>query len=178
MTRGLVIAAVSVVVASTACTARFQDSAAPSCTKIDTMVLMAQSVPTAQLVPCIRALPAGWAFGGMDIRSGRSTFNLDSDRAGVAAVRVTMTEACSGPRGTEVASDEPATRRYERIDSLMERYSGTRSYSFSGGCVTYRFRFEQRGTALVNDVTLALGFTERSVLAAEVARSSNGVLHL
>ena len=30
-------------------------------------VLMAQSVPSATLLPCIRALPAGWTYGGSDV---------------------------------------------------------------------------------------------------------------
>lgn len=179
MARGVLAGVMSVVAASGACTAQYQNSAAPSCTKVNTLVLMAQSVPTAQLVPCISALPAGWAFGGMDIRNGRSTFSLDSDRAGTAAVRVTLTQACRGPLGTEVTpSDESGTSRYEKIDLLTSRYRGTRSYTFAGGCVTYRFEFEQKGTALVSDVTLALGFASRTALADDLERSSRGVLHL
>lgn len=176
------VAAVTTGVLAGGCTDPYHNSAAPRCNKVDTLVLMAQSVPTAELVPCIDALPAGWNFGEMDIRSGRSTFTLDSDRAGLSAVRVTLARGCDIARGTEVPSDEVdddiEVRRVERIDSLMDRYRGTRSYLFPGGCVTYRFSFAQRGTALVNDVSLAVGFTTRARLAEEVERSSGGRLQL
>jgi hypothetical protein len=44
--------------------------------------------------------------------------------------------------------------------------------------VTYDFNFAQRGSALVNDVSLAVGFTTRTRLDEEVRRSSGGRLHL
>ena len=64
----------------------------------------------------------------------------------------------SGPRPPLPAG----TRRYERVRSLVSGYRGTRFYLFPGGCVTYDFNFSTRGQALVNEVSLALGFVTRS----------------
>ena len=47
------------------------------------VILMAQSVPTATWVPCLRsALPLGWTFHHLDARDTVSVFSLDSDRDG------------------------------------------------------------------------------------------------
>ena len=64
---------------------------APSCGTGHSMILSAQAVPSAALLPCIAALPAGWSVGGTDIASGKASFWLDSDRAGPRAVTVTLT---------------------------------------------------------------------------------------
>ena len=63
------------------------------------MILTAQAVPTAALLPCIAALPSGWQAGGADTSSGKARLWLDSDRAGPRAVAVTLTATCdtSGP---------------------------------------------------------------------------------
>lgn len=165
-------------VVASGCTARYRNSAAPRCSKTDTLVLMAQSVPSAPLVPCIDAIPAGWTFGEMDIGNGRSEFSLDSDEAGVSAVQVTLAPTCDTSRASEVASDQPGTRRFERIESLVEGYTGTRAYRFDGGCVVYRLEFEGEGAKFINDVRTALGWTTRTALAADVFRRSGGRLRL
>ena len=55
---------------------------APACGTGHSMILSAQAVPSAALLPCIAALPSGWQLGGADIASGKTSLWLDSDRAG------------------------------------------------------------------------------------------------
>ncbi|HEX3192654.1 MAG TPA: hypothetical protein VHS30_23015 [Streptosporangiaceae bacterium] len=38
------------------------------------MILAAQAVPSAALVPCVTTLPPGWQAGGADISSGHASF--------------------------------------------------------------------------------------------------------
>lgn len=147
------------------CAARYKTSVAPGCLTTDTLVLMAQSVPSADRVPCIANLPAGWRFEDIDVRSGTSSFSLDSDRAGERAVVVRMFPSCRVGRATEITSDEEGTRRLERVESVVGEYKGIRYYLFDGGCVTYRFNFGREGLALVNEVSLAIGFVSRSEIA-------------
>ena len=45
---------------------------APSCGPGPAMILSAQAVPSAAMLPCITALPSGWSIGGADITSGNS----------------------------------------------------------------------------------------------------------
>ena len=44
---------------------------APTCGTGHSMILSAQAVPSAALLPCIAALPSGWTIGGADITSGQ-----------------------------------------------------------------------------------------------------------
>ena len=95
----------------------------PSCGTDSVMVLMAQSVPSATAVPCVAALPAGWSVGGARIKRGEGRFWLDSDQAGKHALDVTLRpeSACNLDGASEVASDEPGLRRFERPDPVAAR---------------------------------------------------------
>ena len=149
------------------CATRYKSSVQPSCRNAETLVLMAQSVPSSGQVPCIATLYAGWKFRSIDIRNGRSSFSLDSDRAGDRAVQVTLRASCDVSGATEIVSDEPGMSRHERVESVVGEYRGVRIYRFPGGCVTYRFEFEQRGLALVNEVSLGLAFVPRPEVALQ-----------
>ena len=159
---------------------RVQSQASPTCVPkgADTLVLLAQSVPTASKVPCISSYPAGWHFASMSVRNGRSQFTLDSDRAGISAVRVTLQARCDLQGATEISSDEPETRRFERIISVVDDFEAIRYYQFDGGCVTYRFDFDRQGRALVNEVSVAIGFIDRTAVDALVREHSGGDLRL
>ncbi len=134
------------------------------------VVLMAQSVPTASQVPCVEGLPIGWQFSGLDARNGSSRFWLDSDRDGARAIEVQLTESCDTTGATEIPSDRDDMRRLERVTEVSPQYLGRRYYLFDGGCVTYRFDFERQGLALVNEVSLAVGFVSRSEIAGAADR--------
>ncbi len=92
----------------------------PDCGTGDVSIMVAQSVPSATLLPCIATLPAGWDLGGVHVERDRSTFWLDSDLGGDRAVEATLTPAdeCDVSGATPVPSDEVGTDRYERIDRL------------------------------------------------------------
>jgi tRNA A-37 threonylcarbamoyl transferase component Bud32 len=151
-------------------------SGRPDCGTGVEMILMAQSVPSASSMPCLAALPAGWTFGTLQIRRGRSTFSLDSDKGGRNAVRVTLRPAgeCTVAGATEVPSDEPGMHRYEHIDHLPPALRSTRTYSFPGGCITYRFAIDAgRGSALLFDADTALAMQARAPLVAKVRKDSD-----
>jgi hypothetical protein len=144
----------------------------------ETLVLLAQSVPSADRVPCIDNFQAGWHFADQLIESDESWFTLDNDRAGVSAVRITFTARCDTDGYTEIGSDEPDTIRFERVLSVEKRFRAVRAYKFDGGCVTYRFQFSQRGQALVNEVSAMLTFVTRAAIDADVRREHDGKLRL
>lgn len=170
----LVVAA-TIVSAATACGIP-QQQAAPDCrirTDVETLVLMAQSVPTATRIPCIAEYPEGWHFADLEVRSGGGWFTLDNDRAGVSAVRVELAPSCNTRHFTEIASDEDGTARFERVLSLEGGFRSIRVYTFEGGCATYRFQFVRRAQALVNEVSAMLTFVTRSDVDASV-RATRG----
>ena len=153
------------------CAARSEAQA--SCDVNDTgLVLAAQSVPSATLLPCVQTLPVGWTFGGSDVRNGLDRFWLDSDRAGIHAVEVSLTRSCNVSSAVEVAPapDEAGTKRYEQPISLPPYFEADRYYTFPGGCVTYWYRF-QTGAAstLVFEADEALSFLPRATFVKKVS---------
>ena len=148
---------------------------AASCGTGHSVILSAQAVPSAAMLPCVAALPSGWSIGGADIHSGLASLWLDSDRAGLRAITVTLTATCDTAGAQQVPSDQPGMRRFEQPLSLRPQFTDLRYYTFPGGCVTYRFSFV-RGASPLLAISLdnALGFTRRATLV-EYVRSTEGL---
>jgi membrane-associated phospholipid phosphatase/tRNA A-37 threonylcarbamoyl transferase component Bud32 len=141
----------------------------PSCGVGHAMILSAQAVPTAAILPCIAALPSGWTAGGADIASGHASFWLNSDQAGPRAATITLAATCDTSGARQIRSDQPGTRRFERPLSLVPQFSDMRYYSFPGGCVTYRFSFAPGiSPVLAGAVDTAVAFVPRSRLVGYV----------
>jgi hypothetical protein len=141
----------------------------PTCEPSDVIGLMAQAVPTSRFLPCIAQFPAGWMFDSSEIKSNKAIFWMDSDRAGMKAVEVTLTRTCD-TSGTPIPSDEPGTRLFVRAQTDGDRYVGTRYYLFSGGCITYNVDLpKQQAPVLSTEVSTAIGMLPRAVLV-EAAR--------
>jgi hypothetical protein len=91
-------------------------------------LVMAQSVPSASKLPCLKLVPVGWGLRGANSRNGASWFSLDSDRVGPNAVTVRLTRSCDVRKATRVPSDEPGTRRFEQIESIRDDHHGRGGY--------------------------------------------------
>jgi membrane-associated phospholipid phosphatase len=152
-------------------------ASAPECGTGHSMILSAQAVPSATLLPCVAALPSGWRVGGADIASGKASLWLDSDRAGPRAVTVTLTAACDASAGERTPSDQPGASRFERPLSLMPVFSDLRFYTFPGGCITYEFHFlPGASSVLAVAVDSAVAFQPRSSLVRHVWRTEKLLL--
>ena len=79
---------------------------------------------------------------------------------------------------TEVSSEQPEARRYIRIDRDASPVRVTRTYVFPGGCISERFISPSSPDRLAADASTSLGFVTREQLAADLARRSDGRLHL
>jgi hypothetical protein len=147
---------------------------APECGTGHAMILAAQAVPSAALLPCIAALPSGWTASGTDaeIASGQASFWLNSGQGGVQAVTITLTATCDTSGAQQIPSDQPGMRRFERPLSLVRRYSDVRYYTFPGGCATCQFLFARGASpVLAAAIDSALSFTPRSALVGYVRRT-------
>jgi len=148
------------------------------CTDLEPLWLQAQSVPSASLVPCVRWLP-GWTAAGGNARNGWSQFTLNHDRAGGSAVVVRLSAACDTTGATEVPTERPGVRHYERTERLTNRFTATWYDRFPGGCVTYRLHsttdVEGKFAAEASSV---LWFASRQALRQALEERSNGRLHL
>lgn len=144
----------------------------------NTLVLMAQSVPEAEHVPCIAALPSGWYVDDIDIRSGQSRVQLSNDRStGSSVVSMTFVPRCAIGDAVEVPSHERGARRYEDVDAVTNGYRGTSYLLVDGGCVRLAFDVTGDGwSAVVNDASAALTLVSRADLERYVRDYSNGVI--
>ena len=144
---------------------------APRCGTGPAMILSAQAVPSAAMLPCIAALPPGWSTS-TDIISGNSTVQLYSDRAGLADVNVTLTAACDTSGTRQVPSGQPGMRRYEGRGILAPQFTVVRFDTFPGGCIAYLFSFAPGASrALASEAASALSFQPRSALVDYVRRT-------
>src|SRR4029450_11516287 len=80
------------------------------------LVLEAQAVPSATLMPCANPLPGGWSVGGFEVRSGLARFWLPSARPAPRAAEARLTSSCDVAGATQLPPTSrggPPVQRYE-----------------------------------------------------------------
>jgi membrane-associated phospholipid phosphatase/tRNA A-37 threonylcarbamoyl transferase component Bud32 len=148
------------------------------CTDPQPMWLLAQSVPSASQVPCVRSLPVGWGLKHLTVTSDGSQLTFGFDRAGAAAMVVEFTATCDPGRAVETASGQPGVRRYQRPDTGGAGAT-VRFDVFAGGCLTSRLAATPgRRAELAAGGADLLGYTSRERLERLLERRSDGRLHL
>ena len=149
------------------------------CSNLEPLWLMAQSVPSASLIPCLQLAPVDWKVAKVAVNNGRSVITLDHDRAGKAAMVVRLTASCDLAGATEVTSEQAGARRYLRVDGTSTEFSATRAYTFPGGCVTQRFRGAGPSAFRLSDTaSTEFGFITREELRQALSQRSHGRLEL
>ena len=150
-----------------------------ACTDLEPQWLLAQSLPSASLVPCLRSLPAGWMVGNVTVNDGRSVISLNHDRAGTGVLVVRLTAACDTRGAVQVTSNQPQVRRYQRIDRQAPRFEATRFDRFPGGCVTAQAAVPAANRAEVtSQLATILHYTSRQALQQALDQRSGGRLRL
>jgi hypothetical protein len=151
------------------------------CTELEALWLLAQSVPSASQVPCVRApLPVGWSVARVTVNDGRSVLTLDHDRAGAGALVVRLTAACDPGGAVGGPSPTEGVRHYQRIESGTGGGFGATWFDrFPGGCVTSRLHLTTDPNGeFAAQAPQVLGFTSRAALQEALSRRSDGRLHL
>jgi tRNA A-37 threonylcarbamoyl transferase component Bud32/membrane-associated phospholipid phosphatase len=150
-----------------------------ACTDLEPQWLLAQSVPSASLVPCLGSLPVGWMVGTVTVNDGRSVLSLDHDRAGRNVLAIRLTATCDIRGATPVNSDQPQVRSYQRTQSLTPTLSVTRLDRFPGGCVTAQAAVPAANQAEVtSQLATILHYTTRQALQQALDQRSGGRLRL
>jgi tRNA A-37 threonylcarbamoyl transferase component Bud32 len=151
-----------------------------SCADLEPLWLMAQSVPSASQVPCVRFLPVGWSVAKVAVNDGRSTLTLDHDRAGSSALVVRLAAACDPGNAVEGPSPITGVRHFQRIESSIGGGFGATWYDrFPGGCVTSRLRLSTDPNGeFAAQAPAVLGFTTREALRRALDERSGGRLQL
>jgi hypothetical protein len=141
------------------------------------VVLLAQSVPTATLVPCVAAIPAGWSYSGSTVEEGEALMWLSSLEAGDRAAELSFTASCDPGDAVEVvpAPDEAGARVLQAPTSL-DPFQGSRFVLFDGGCVrtTYTFTAGVPASQAL-EVDGAFSFVARADVVGAVAEEG-GIL--
>ena len=114
-----------------------QDSGASSA------LIVAQSVPGTDFIPCLERLPEGWTLDTVHIDEDGSTVRLDSDRAGEGAATLHFAETCDTGAAVPVPSEFDGAEKLSFIEGVDPGFRGRRHYLFAGGCVTWEFDFDQ-----------------------------------
>jgi len=136
----------------------------PSCGTDRAMVLMAQAVPSATRLPCVRTLPLGWGISTATIVRGRATITLGVGQGGtsfvvqvgqaqvVPLVEVTLTSRCT----------------------TADRASATQVFDVTGGCIIYRSSIPAETASVPSfDSGGGLSFVSRIALASSVNRDED-----
>ena len=92
------------------------------CSNLEPLWLMAQSVPSASLIPCLQFVSVDWKVAKVAVNNGRSVITLNHDRAGGEAMVVRLTAACDLAGATEVTSEQQGARRYLRVDATAPSF--------------------------------------------------------
>ncbi|MGH8836251.1 MAG: hypothetical protein ACRDWG_14830 [Actinomycetes bacterium] len=144
-----------------------------------TLVLIAQSVPTASQLPCVRSVPVGWEYDGFRARNGGAQFQLIASREESQEIVVELRDECDLTGASRLPSQQPGIRRFERITATGSTYVGERYHVYEGGCTTYRFDIPgTTGRQTLNTVAASLGFVSRQTVSQQVYDRSEGRLEL
>jgi hypothetical protein len=169
---GSVLAAGALIMGATMLTscASLRDTV-PGCGDPLRMAIIAQSVPGAAYIPCLRQLPQGWSTSAFDPGNAGTRFALNSDRAPGAPVIVQLAARCRVDGAPPTQPRAAGVRTYERLISTSPRTAGTLYDVFPGGCITYRFTFVLGPSiALIQEFESAVGLYSRQQLRRDLKR--------
>lgn len=143
----------------------------PGCGDPLRLAIVAQSVPSASYLPCIRDLPPGWTTAGFDPTQDGTSFLLNSDRSPGQPVTVQLTTSCEISGASPSPARAPGVLTYTRLDSIRPRFAGRLYDVFPGGCVTYTFDFSHGSQiALMEQFEQAIGLYPRQQLRLVLKR--------
>ena len=163
----LVVGVLALASALTSCTT--VAGSVPDCDPGPRLAVIAQSVPGASYVPCIRDLSEDWTTRSFRAGRGGTRFTLVPHRPGSRPVRVEFDSACDVTGAVATTPRAEGVRTSIRLQAISPRYTGTLTDVFAGGCVTYRFDFA-RGPhiALMEQLTATVGLFSRRELGVEL----------
>ncbi len=145
---------------------------APACEGGESILIVAQSVPSAELLPCLTELPRGWTVQTVDVTQQGTTLRLDSDRAGTVAAVLRFVEACDTSDAVSLPSDLEGAELFEYIDQITPSFRAQRYYEFPGGCVWWDFDFNADNSAALSiDLGNSLALVSRDALNESIRNS-------
>lgn len=151
MRRVAVLVAVAAAVLAASCSSAISTPlrvlpCTPSDERLDKqMVLMAQSVPTASAVPCLRAELDDWFLDDLDSWDGDT--NIEFSRLiDQVALEIDLTRNCDRGAAVETATDQPGTRRFDERIRDGSTYRDRRFYLLPRGVCGLQLPADRHGS--------------------------------
>lgn len=159
---------------------------ASRCVREPSVTLVAQSVPSAQLVPCLTDEAAGWSVDTTKISNEGTDMTLSTSKVnGVSwtlAFAATCADVDAGAPSREIAPEgQPAVVSTRTVDlSGDEGIERTQWFRFDGGCVTSTVVVPGRldRQIILAEVDRLLALVTRRTISAEVRVDTDGKLSL
>jgi hypothetical protein len=176
----LVVAVIGGVSASRSDTSQANTVPGTLCPTSTVNQLVAQTVPTASLVPCASAFGARWSVDGEDYTSDGTSISMTGHDAAEVTWKVTLRSSCDTAGLTQEPDEEHGAAVWRSDVQTDSTFTRTEAFTFDGGCVTSTVSFPVRfDRALVlGDVDAALQLVPRSALNDQVIEHSDGALQL
>ena len=158
--RRVALALLPYVVLATACAP--PENEQPTCRSEPPTVLMAESVPSASLIPCVDALPQGWTWHGFQANEMTSTFSLEQ-QDGDGLLEVQLLSSCDVSGDGERVEAFPTATVYRTVERRGAHVVWTST--FPGGCSRVSLTFSApQAQAEVDRLERAISFVPRDEL--------------
>jgi hypothetical protein len=143
------------------------------------LVLVAQSVPTASAVPCVRGQAGRWTMAELTVRDGSAVIVFGYQYGGPDRVTIEVRPTCDVGDAKEVSSVHAGTTRYNLERERAGRYANEIYYVYDGACTSLRFDLAPVGADLRGaEFLAALGFVTRDELDRQIRAATDGRLTL
>jgi hypothetical protein len=141
----------------------------PLCGRSSPMTLMAESVPSASLIPCVSSLPVGWSFITFIADERHASFALEReiDEGGLAEIG--LHRRCDTTGFVRQETDRSDVDEFARISADPPRSAWL--FVFDGGCASVRVALPSGKPSIApgDAVHDAIGFVPRRAVAADVS---------
>jgi hypothetical protein len=139
----------------------------PVCRPGSPTTLMAESVPSASRVPCVRRVPEGWSFQAFTADESAASFSLEQQDGG-GSLTVSLQASCP----SAAPSSDDVTRARTTLDDGRTTVWTT---TFPGGCSVATLTLSETVTAAARRAARsALG----TIARAELTPTSVAVTHV
>lgn len=156
-----------------------------ACQESSSLILLAQSVPSAQLIPCLTEGAQGWIIAQQDYTSEGSTVVLNTGDLAGATWTITFTASCTPDPSATPRSYPDQGDRYQVVgvddaDDDPDAVTDTEWYRFDGGCATSSVAIPSRFDAqrIFAELDAGFVFASRASVDQWVRDESDGRVSL
>ncbi len=148
------------------------------CDEGSSVTLAAQAVPTAEHIPCLAELPAGWSVDYTDFEHDGVEIKIDSRRAPIDDIVLLFSETCTA--GAEMIADVIGTVQIPDGFAVSQDVDGLDTrlvLAGPGGCTELQIELEAAEAVTLDDFP-TITWIPRAAIDAGVAAATDDRLRL